>query len=134
MKPISTAPATDQYGGVDRSPLPRSRFILRVAAESVTALVVLFLLWEFWLSWRDHEIDSQSNLYIALVIAALGVLGWFFPRVLGALFVIGGVLFGLAGLAFGGPEGVVFGVPPLTAGVLFLLSGRWRTAGDAIET
>lgn len=133
MKPISAVPATDQYG-VDRFPLPRSRLILRVAAESVTALVVLFLLWLFWLSWRDHELDSQSNLYIALVMATLGVLGWFFPRVLGALFVIGGALLSLAGFALGGPEGVVFGFPPVTAGVLFLLSGRWRRVGDAVET
>ena len=91
--------------------------------------MVVFLLAEFIEGRRAGEWNYQANLYQALVPLSFGLMGWWMPRLAAwMLFVLAGLL-ALGGLLFGGPFGLVLGVPPFIPGLLFYLSRNPRPRG-----
>jgi hypothetical protein len=118
----------DQSNG---SVVPKSRrqLVLRISAEAFVAPMVVFLLAEFFEGRRAGEWNYQANLYQALVPLSFGLMGWWMPRLAAwMLFVLAGLL-ALGGLLWGGPVGLVLGVPPLIPGLLFYFSRNPRPRG-----
>jgi hypothetical protein len=92
------------------------------------AVATLFMLGVYWDARTSGQTDYQANLWIALVVAAIGVAGWFYPRSVGATtlpFTAGWLLWavGFAGVSF---DSVLLGAVPLAVSILFLCSGRRR--------
>ena len=100
----------------------------KLAAEAIVAVCVGSLVYLFVDAYRMQQTDSQSNLYIAAVPLALGLLGWKKTTIAGFLFLGLGMLVAFAGFVFAGPLGLLLGAAPGAAGVCFLVSAAfdWR--------
>jgi hypothetical protein len=107
------------------------RWVARVCGLLVVGLYVLILIFAFT---NEDAIQAQAVPKIVLMsIAMLGVgLAWRWERVGGAVLVASAVTLGLSmyeSLPIFGFTGLlmvvlIYAIPPLCAGVLFLLSGR----------
>lgn len=99
---------------------------LRVVAVLGVAVCAGFVFVIYLEDRSAGEWNYQSNLWMAMSIAAIGALGWFFPRAVGWSTLPITVLWCLAALAWTGLSFAAFvgGGIPLAVSVLFILSGR----------
>ena len=113
----------------------RVRTSFRLVAVLLVAAAALLTYFAYLDARRKGNWNYEANLWISLFTAAVGALGWFFPRAVGWATLPFTTLWFLWALAYAGFSlaALVIGGAPLAVSLLFVLSGRTRRPGATTE-